>query len=253
MYTLLSCAMWCYNNCTFHPNCIWYDEQCAWWIVFMIQGQGPPNCCSILLSPLWICDMVSSTEAAWKTWRPIQSLVFYLLFAKLWPIWNALNILVFLSPCDCPPSRHTLQHFVAFLAMMSEEHSTSWPCVQRMQALTRHPPSWMIAKPRCKQTQVLSSGRSNPSRLSSLIIRILNYHTLLEHEPLLRQNVVLVMKPHVCPKIHSLKIDPGVKVEFRAYLWATLPNVIGEDVHGHVKSIGGLSWNATCITINMFL
>jgi hypothetical protein len=175
MYTLLSCAMWCYNNCTFHPNCIWYDEQCAWWIVFMIQGQGPPNCCSILLSPLWICDMVSSTEAAWKTWRPIQSLVFYLLFAKLWPIWNALNILVFLSPCDCPPSRHTLQHFVAFLAMMSEEHSTSWPCVQRMQALTRHPPSWMIAKPRCKQTQVLSSGRSNPSRLSSLIIRAIQF------------------------------------------------------------------------------
>ena len=175
MYALLSCAMWCCTIAHFSPIVYGMMNSVRGELLLWYRDKDTPNCCSIVLSPLWNCDMVSSTEAAWKTWRPIQRLVFYLPFAKLWPIWNALNILVFLSPCDCPPSRHTLQHSLAFLAMMSEEHSTSWPCVQRIQALTRRHPSWMIAKPRCKQTQVLSSGRSNPSRLSSLIIRAIQF------------------------------------------------------------------------------
>ena len=92
---------------------------------------------------------------------------------------------------------------------------------------------------------ILTRSISSSSRLSSFIIRILNHHTLLEHEKLLRQNVVHVVKPHVCPKILSLKIDPGGNVDVRAYLWSALPNVIGDDVHCHVKGIAGLSWNAT--------
>ena len=87
--------MWCCTIAHFSPIVYGMMNSVRGELLLWYRDKDTPNCCSILLSPLWNCDMVSSTEAAWKTWRPIQRLVFYLPFAKLYGQYGTLSTSLF--------------------------------------------------------------------------------------------------------------------------------------------------------------